>query len=355
MGAGSANRTLREGDSVEITSDETLLNVKIAFADNPSFSDLMQKVPRAVLPAPLLMAKDRRLLISRQDKPDIEIQLGGQSTWPELRRLLQVEGLSARLVPEDPIWLRPGDEIVLTRMYQDKPSGPGGGAKPSRFYSDEYHLTVDGNGDIWIPPISTAGMGITQPGIKDEMIGHMDRAAFRVHLWRPDQKYSEIPSLSALANCLTMAQAAGPTNPPPVCKYFGIDARFSPSTQDFQVIRYQIQGAPGTWTIVDEDDHRSTQRISRSETVHSAVVSAYRRLAHADLIRRQLGKQRAYLTVLPADEWGSPRERTPFWCEINQENPAPFAQVLLLPGDTIFVSRERPHLSTRKTMSPHSP
>jgi hypothetical protein len=368
----SRRHVLTAGDSVELTAgDKPLDFVEVDFVEGGVASPLMQNVPRAALPIPLLVAADR-----------IKVTHGGKITelrpaaaakpgrsWSGLASVLRVDGLKAQLVPENRTWVRPGDTVVVRRMYHEKSGSIGGigvtdaaaapasanaaaapapdaalatSSKPQRFFADEYRLTVDGNGDIWIPPISSAGLGITAHTQRSELIGAIDRATFKVRVWNPETAYAKLPSLEALANCLTAAQAAGPADAPAVCTRFGIDARFSPSTDKFQNIRYQIDGELGSWTLVDEQDHRLTVPRRRGEPLLDAVRIAYRRLAHGELIRNQIGLRKAYVTVLPDESWGVPCERQSFSVEYSTESLHPLPQTTLLRGDTVFISRERP-------------
>lgn len=341
----SGRHVLTKGDSVELTAGNALMDVDVSFnSELPTTITLMEKVPRAALPIPLMVAADRIKVTHGGKTTELHpaSAAGSEQSWDGLADVLRVDGLKARLVPENRTWVQPGDTVILRRMYQEKPAGIGGGSKPPQFHADEHHLRVDSNGDIYIPPLSSAGLGITVHEKRDELIGAIDRAAFKVRLWQPGTAYANLPSLDALANCLTVAQAAGPADPPAVCACFGIDARFSPSTQIFQNIRYQLEGELGFWTLADEENNRLTVPLRRGQPLLDAVRAAYRRLARGELIRPQVGRSKAYVTVVPDESWGTPRERQSFTFEYSAESINPLPHTVLLRGDTVLVSRERP-------------
>jgi hypothetical protein len=95
------------------------------------------------------------------------------------------------------------------------------------------------------------------------------------------------------------------------------------------------------WAVTFEDGTRLEMPYRPGVTIVSAVEEAHERQFGRPLLSRSWSLTSGrYISVLPHTQ----SAERPFWAELNSGEKTDFDRVLLLPGDTIFVTYLKPQL-----------
>lgn len=278
--------------------------------------------------------------------------LAGRSVSDVLAALGRHPGISITVEPVEPVRPQPADTVYLTRDWQllINPADPVFGGLVDQ--TERFELPVDEQGMITFPALATLAPSLHN--VARDRLGAeaaLEGATMRVRVAVPGRSRATQPTLALVAWCLS-ATAPGSSQRRD-CLDLGITQAFA-NDQSGQIaiehVRYRLEPGPRTWTIVDEQGNRATIPYRYGATIFSAVTDAYRTLDGRDLVGGIWN--RAFITVIPQSTTIDREQEAPFYGNVVLENGAVASNIdrlLLMPGDTVHISRLEPGPPTRSS------
>ncbi len=274
----------------------------------------------------------------------------GNTSWGQLYRRFPVSLIRARLRPRpDPV-LYPLDTVRITRHTaadnDDEPFG----------LVDNFLVEVgeDGLIPLPIPKVSPADQGPDFDFRRQRAwISSAAAEMFAIDAVSKAVCDSERVPLSTLELCLNWADegdlGVSTNNRTPSmkarvreCEALGIDRMFRPLEQDL-INSWSLTVENNDATLVIEDGRQFSLRVGDGAALLPAVQQAYRQITGRELLESSaLGHRVAYLTVQPRVGTCS-QHASPFFIRVDRTTRDLLAPIRLLRGDTIHVSRWRPH------------
>lgn len=279
-------------------------------------------------------------------------------TWDRFVRLFRDRGIRPRLLSEPIRRALPGDLVRITILSKTERTPDAAGP----FVATQAESRVDERGELFVPALSTSARldAVQTPNpIRRRAVAGLDNGNLRVAVWQPATDFGRQPSLQAVAGCLSAAWnsdlSASPSPPTRElkaeagrCLKAGIEGPFfrpgAPATpdEDVQSIRYRLD-VDQSWTFVAEDGSHREQRYIPGETIGAAIARTYREFVGRELVSaRQIGRDVAYVAIIPRAALGPGRSSRPFSGTIRAGSASSIADVLLAPGDVVHVTRSAP-------------
>lgn len=256
-----------------------------------------------------------------------------------------------RLIPSaSPDMLAQGDRVQVWRRYRVKVAytGPVDPNKPqpdpfSFNQSESFELQVDATGGVLFPaPAKLSGViGVDADPAAREIFARLEGANARLQVADPAAAYDAQLSLADLAACLSQGDLFDESDTTSRCWKAGVRRALAPTADGSASITdlvYRLQPAARGWWLVDETGRRVEVPLQAGDTTGPTVAQAYARAFGRSMFHG--GYWRVFVVVQPRQTVASNRE-APFYLAALKKGAAP-TDYLLRPGDTVFVTRERP-------------
>ena len=247
--------------------------------------------------------------------------------------------LRLTLLPAIPTRPAPGRMVSLFRLFR-----PGVRADAQPYMAEQFELTVDGSGWLWIPPVTALSGDANEFEAEVQMRvaqQQLTTAHFGVQVWTPAE--GAALTWGEIATCLSIGEpfevGAGAPQADSVWSARCVPLRLTepqrPPRTELEMVRYHITpwGGPG-WTLVAGDGRRIRVDYRPGEDVVAGVRRAYRGLTGNSLLDPRVLWDHAVLTVFPDDGAG-----TPFYGWVRPGAASALESALLLPDDLVFVTR----------------
>jgi len=245
--------------------------------------------------------------------------------------LLSMGKYTVRLVKDAPRFAFPGDEVLVTVSYQ---TGTQTTDEALTYFVTQTRATVSSDGMMAIPLLNAPNA--SADALSADWVGPsiVNNGFSLVRVWDSANQYGDEYRLQTLAACVLGWGAPG-------CNDSQIDPNvFAPGPRDVKRLRYRFEPMQH-WAVTFEDGTRLEMPYRPGVTIVSAVEEAHERQFGRPLLSRSWSLTSGrYISVLPHTQ----SAERPFWAELNSGEKTDFDRVLLLPGDTIFVTYLKPQL-----------
>lgn len=287
--------------------------------------------------------------------------------WSRLKRDLTSLGVVPSILPQPTRWAMPGDTVRVAVEFRFG-LRQGAGVEPYTFA--EMGTTVDGAGRAYVPafwtvrpevdaaPVARAEVSSNGPATATPSAAEADAAAAQsqpsalrvvaeqqaqsaarhVVFWMPGRPLAEQPTLDRLERCLKAVSSTVVLNAAFAhCPELGIDQyRYQPNATHNRQVSYRLL-AEYKVTFVFWDGRRHAVPYRAGQAVAEAT-----RAIHQDVVGRDISSyDRLFATVVPHMAIRAGGER-PFYAPVVAAQGAILDQVLLLPGDVVYLSRSEP-------------
>ncbi|MCO4875570.1 hypothetical protein VOI32_00815 [Paraburkholderia caribensis] len=285
--------------------------------------------------------------------PPCKPRLTEQSAQQVLAKLHALTSLKVAIEPVEPVRVDPGDSVFLARdsriLIQPEPSTAGTSVPALLFgHSERFELIVDNQGRVDFPSLSVLSAQLAadvqgRPAIRAALDGENTR--FRLAI--PGASRSAQPTLAAISWCLSADYAPTAKTDTLVdhCRALGITGFITPDQDGgaaINAVRYRLEAGRRSWRLVDEKNRSITMDYVYGATILESVSEAYRVLTGHELVEQWHAT--AFVTVLPREGAERPREK-PFFGRVRlveSSASSPLGRFLLMPGDTVHISRFEP-------------
>lgn len=284
--------------------------------------------------------------------------------WLQLKKALDAfdsPRVTSSIIPQAKRWAMPGDTVRVAVEYR---FGLRQGAAVEPFTFAEMGTRVDSGGRAYIPALSAVRPETTGTKTSVASTSEADApakalvdaaqspysalqvvaeqqaqsAARYVVFWTPSLSLAKQPTLDELEHCLKAVSSTQPLNAAfTKCPELGIDQyRYQPNPTHNRQVSYRLLTEHKV-TFVFWDGRRHAVPYLLGQSVADGVRAIYR-----DVVARDIGSDdQLFATVDPHVAIRAGGER-PFYARLAASPGAILDQVLLLPGDVVYLSRWEP-------------
>lgn len=276
-------------------------------------------------------------------------------SWSQLQANLKKLDMEPSILPQSTRWAMPADTVRVTVEYRFG-LRVGAGIEPYTF--SEMNTIVDEGGLAYVPALSsvtpeignapakavitsaakTAVAGSQYSALQVVAEQQAQLAARHIVFWFPGSPLAEQPTLDQLERCLkavSSTQSLG--NAFANCPKYGIDEyRYRPDETHNRQVNYKLT-AEHKVTFVFWDGRRYSVPYRAGQTLADAARDIYH-----DVVGRDFSNNdKLFATVDPHIAIRAGGEQ-PFYSRLSAAQGAILDQVLLLPGDTVHLTRREP-------------
>lgn len=286
--------------------------------------------------------------------------------WHQLRTALASLEVVPSILPQATRWAMPGDTVRVVVEFRFG-LRQGAGVEPYTFA--EMGTNVDGGGRAYVPAFSAVSPEMEEAQVASTKAARTTRAgaapsaaeaeaaaapsqystlqvvaeqqaqaaARHIVFWRPGRPLEEQPTLDQIERCLKAMSSDQPLKTAFAgCPELGIDQyRYKPDATHNRQVSYRL-AVEHRVTFVFWDGRRHAVPYRAGQTVADAA-----RTIHHDVVGRDISSDdRLFATVDPHMAIRAGGER-PFYARLAAPG-AILDQVLLLPGDVVYLSRWEP-------------